>query len=145
MICLRNGENYEKAAHWVGFGHKLCTDPKLLWESIVARPEELIAFIELKFYDGKSKESYPTIEKINKILSILDSTNGRCYSIKPNIRMIRRGIRKIEIGFASLCRVYVHTPGKYAPSRKVTRIRNRMGIIDYIDVEHGLYEMKNEG
>ena len=63
----RNGEEYEEGANWVGTGDENCTNPKLLWESIVVKLEDLISFVEFDYYDGTKMILDGTEDKFNMV------------------------------------------------------------------------------
>ena len=92
----RGADEYE--TKWVGYGNdSTCTDPKLLWESIVPKLEDMVSFVEFKYYHRNKEEKF-TIDKMHDIVSIFDTSDGRCYSIKPTSKMIKQGIRVVGCG-----------------------------------------------
>lgn len=152
LICKfkysRNGEEYEEGANWVGTGDENCTNPKLLWESIVAKLEDLISFVEFDYYDGTKMILDGTEDKFNMVnakkFSSVDSEWGRCYRIMPTLQMIRKGIRKIELQFLSLCKLNVHTPGIFKTGRSKTHMKNELRMKLVYEFAPEFYEMLDD-
>ena len=134
---------YEKEAMWSGHGEENCTDPKLLLEAIVAKIENIMPFIEIKYYDANPEKTTET--ELKSIWTTYDGTDGRCYSLSPTMKMIKRGIRQIEMTFKALGKIYIHTPGIYATARQETQIKNQMGRKSTVQVEHELFYMMDDG
>ena len=65
----------EYETKWVGSGEKTCTDAKLLWESTVVKLEDMVSYVEFKYYHAK-KETF-TVDQIYDKVSVIDTTNGR--------------------------------------------------------------------
>ena len=104
-------DEYERK--WAGYGDDdTCTNPKLLWESVVVDLEEMVSNVKFSYYQKSNDEEY-TVDQMQDIVSIIDTSNGRCYSIIPNSKMINLGIRYIEFLFVSFSKIYIHTPGMY--------------------------------
>ena len=58
------------------------------------------------------------------------------------MEMIKQGIRKVELGLASLCEVYIHNSGVFEyEADGLVRVKNVMGTRDYYTVKHELLEM----
>ena len=58
------------------------------------------------------------------------------------MEMIKQGIRKVELGLASLCEVYIHNSGVFEyEADGLVRVTNVMGTRDYYTVKHELLEM----
>ena len=134
----------EYETKWVGLGEDVtCTDGKLLWESTVVKLEEMVSYVEFKYYHAK-KETF-TVDQISDKVSVIDTTNGRCYSIILTSDMIKQGIRHVEFGFVSMSRIYFHTPGvfEYEADRKAT-IQNSREKKSYYMIEHELLEMLDD-
>ena len=47
---------YEKEPSWVGLGDNSCTNPKILWESVVVKLKSLVSVVDFKFFDGTNEE-----------------------------------------------------------------------------------------
>ena len=123
---MYRGVEYEKK--WTGFGDDdTCTDPKQLWESVVVKFEDMVSYVKFKYYQTNKKEKY-TANQMYDIVSIIDTSNGRCYSIIPNSEMIKQGIRFIDFTFVSFSKIYIHTPGIYEyEADKKAVIKNEIG------------------
>ena len=82
---------------------------------------------------------------MHEIVSIIDTSNGRCYSIIPTSEMIRLGIRRVEFGFVSFIKLYFHPPGilEY-DAVKHTEITNSKGKRILYTVQYELSEMLND-
>ena len=82
---------------------------------------------------------------MHEIVSILDTSNGRCYSVIPTSEMIRLGIRRVEFGFVSFIKLYFHPPGilQY-DAVKHTEITNSKGKRILYKVQYELSEMLND-
>ena len=98
LIPFYRSDEYE--TKWVGFGEKTCTDAKLLWESTVVKLEDMVSYVEFKYYHAK-KETF-SVDQIYDKVSVIDTTNGRCYSIILTTDMIKQGVRHVEFGFVSM-------------------------------------------
>ena len=139
LSLYRDEDEYE--TKWVGDGNdSSCKDPKLLWESTVAKVDDMISYVELKYHQTNKREIYS-----GALSSPKDTSNGRCYSIIPTLGMIQKGIREVDLGLASLTKIYIHNPGvfEYEADEMVT-FKNAMGTKDYYKVDHELYEMLDD-
>ena len=104
----------------------------------------MVSYVEFKYYQTSKKEKFP-VNQLHDKVSVIDTTNGRCYSIILTPEMIEQGIRHVEIGFVSMSRIYIHTPGvyEYEADRKTT-IQNSIGKASYYIIEHELLEMLDD-
>ena len=139
----RGDDEYE--IKWVGYGDDdTCTNPKLLWESVVVKLEEMVSDVKFSYYQKSNTEKF-TIDQMQDIVSIIDTSNGRCYSIIPNSKMIKQGIRYIDFVLVSFSKIYIHNPGiiEYDADKKY-RIKNLKGKIVVYKVQHELLEMIND-
>ena len=59
--------------------------------------------------------------------------------------MIKQGIRHMEIGFVSMSKIYIHTPGvyEYEADRKAT-IQSSLGKKAYYMIEHEILQMLDD-
>ena len=139
----RGEDEYE--IKWVGYGDDdTCTNPKLLWESVIVKLEDMVSDVKFSYYQKSNAEKY-TIDQMQDIVSIIDTSNGRCYSIIPNSKMIKQGIRYIEFAFVSFSLIYIHTPGMYEYNAdKKYRIKNLEEKRVSYKVQHELLEMIND-
>ena len=78
-------------------------------------------------------------------VSILETSNGRCYSIILTSEMTKKGIRRVEFGLESLSKIYIHNPGifEYEADKKAM-IKNSMGEKAQYRLEYDLLEMLND-
>ena len=97
-----SSEAYEKEAMWSGYGEENCTNPKLLFEGIVPKLENIMPFIEIQYYDENPNKT--TEAELKTIWTTYDGTDGRCYSLTPTLEMIKRGIGEIQMTFKALIR-----------------------------------------
>ena len=139
----RGGDEYE--IKWAGYGDDgTCTNPKQLWESIVVKFEDMVSYVKFSYYRKSNDEIY-TVNQMHDVLSIIDTSNGRCYSIIPNSEMIKQGIRYMEFVFVSFSKIYIHTPGMYEYNAdKKSGIKNLKEKSAFYKVEHELLEMLND-
>ena len=128
---------YQDEAKWSGYGEINCTDPKLLLEAIVVKLESMMPFIKVEYFDTLPEVT--TEKDMKNQWTTYDGTDGRCYSFTPTMKMIKRGIAKIEMTFNMPVKIYIHTPGKYATARKGTKIKNVMGRESKVQVSHELF------
>ena len=100
----------------------------------------MISYVKLKYHQTNKREVYS-----RALSSPMDTSNGRCYSIIPTLGMIQKGIREIELGLASLTKIYIHNPGvfEYGADEMVT-VKNAMGVRDYYKVQHEILEMLDD-
>ena len=139
----RGPDEYE--TKWVGYGDDVtCTDPKLLWESVVVKLEDIVSYVEFKYYQGRKEDKY-TIDQIQNKVFALDSNDGRCYSLIPTSEMIKQGIRSVKLGFVSFSKIYIHTSGAYKyEAAKQGVIIIRMGRKAYYMIDQEHHEMLDD-
>ena len=147
MHCIssfyRGTDGYQ--TKWAGHGNDdSCTNPRKLWESVVIKLEDIISYVEFKYYQKNTRDTY-TIHQMNDIVSILDTSKGRCYSIIPTSEMIELGIRRVEFGLVSLIHAYIHGPGMHEyDSEKGVDFANVKEKSILYKVEHEFLEMLND-
>ena len=93
--------------------------------------------------DGNAEEDKFNMLDTN-IFSSVDSEWGRCYRITPTLQMIRKGIRKIELQFLSLCKLKVHTPGIFKTGRSKTHMKNELRMKLVYEFAPEFYEMLDD-
>ena len=50
LLLYRGADNYE-TGKWAGYGNDgTCTNPKLLWESVVVDLEEMVSDVKFSYY-----------------------------------------------------------------------------------------------
>ena len=106
-------KSFTEEAIWTGIGYdENCTNPEALFESIVAKPTDLISFIKYSFFD-KNVSDVSTAKIPSEVWSYTDNRKyGRCYTARPTTKQINYGIKKISLRFWTSVIVYFHTPGK---------------------------------
>ena len=122
----------------------------------------MISYIKLQYYETSERDKFTftqfqhnksivgkikgyNFHQIHDIVSSLDTSNGRCYSIIPTSEMIALGIRRVEIGFLSMILVYIHAPGMHEyDSEKGAAFANVKEKRVLYKVEHELLEMLND-
>ena len=74
--------SYQSEARWTGFQTKNCTDPKLLYENIVAKSMDFIGYVTYSYFNkDKSDKIRPKDENANEIFKPIDlKSYGRCYT-----------------------------------------------------------------
>ena len=73
-----------------------CTDPKILFEHIVAKPDQLMRSIEYSYFDRKETDKITDFQNISKIWNVIDDrTYGHCVQTTPTFEMIQFGIRRL--------------------------------------------------
>ena len=112
IILIYRLKTYKKSK-WSGTGSEICTNPKILLESIVTldKPEKIIKEIKFSYYGTETKDKFE-INDLTKILSYVDEPfYGRCYTIKPTSDMLSKGIKEIIIKYLDDMTILFHTPG----------------------------------
>ena len=104
----------------------------------------MVSDVKFSYYLKSNDEKY-TVDQMQNLVSVIDTSTGRCYSIMPNSKIIKQGIRYIQFAFVSFSKIYIHTPGmfEYNPDKKF-RIENMKGKSLFYKVEHELLEMIND-
>ena len=77
-----------------------CTNPKKLFESIVAKPSDLIYSISYYYTKMKNGSWYDKVDPTlnNGIISLSDHhTYGRCFTAVPTTEMLERRINRIKL------------------------------------------------
>ena len=98
-----------------------CTNPKKLFENIVAKPSDLIRRINYHYTKVENGSSYekvnPTLE--HGIISLSDHHKyGRCFTSMPTPDMLKRKINRITLYIQLFKNIFApivvfHTPGTF--------------------------------
>ena len=116
---------YTKHAVWSGNGNESCTDPKMLYESIVPKQDDIFMYsISLDFFQKAYTEILDT-EVPNKMLNIYDTylnVYGRCFTMQPTADYITYGVKKITITLGREVDLYLHTPGMFETGFEIVKI-----------------------
>ena len=76
MLIPFRKDSYNDEARWVGFRKDNCTDPKLLYENIVGKAEDFIAYINYYYFNkDKSDKIRPTDENADEIWKSIGKNN----------------------------------------------------------------------
>ena len=95
---------YSKGSMWAPQSkqpedNKSCSDPKALFESIVAKPSDLIHKVTYHFMEdsnGETKtEVYP--DEHEMIFANDHAKHGRCFTTVPTLEIIKKRIEKINL------------------------------------------------
>ena len=123
-----------------------CTDPKLLFEHVVARPDQLMKSIRFSYFGKKERDKISKFQNSSQILALVDnSVFGRCIQITPTIEMIRFGIRYLELKFHSTVRprILLYSLGDWKTSRSATACIEPSGVRSdlRVDLEHQVFNL----
>ena len=130
---------------WIGTGNENCTNPKLLYESIVIKAENLISEIKYAYFDDKGKLTISPLHQ-NSILTNNDiGKYGRCFTAKATKSMIKKRIRKADVKVLKNARVFIHHSSIYQTSRRTMAFLAKKGKKISVDVEYQVFEMLDYG
>ena len=107
--------DYKYYGKWVGNAtlDENCTNPEVLYESIVAKPEDVFYYIRYVYFDGSEIREKAT-SKSSKFRSYVDSDyKGRCYMFNPTKKIIKSGIKMINVQLWKSSDFYFHTRGMF--------------------------------
>ena len=134
-----------KLGKWIGSVSENCTNPKLLYESIVVKAENLIKEIEYAYFDDKEKLTISPLNQ-NSILTNNDiGKYGRCFTAKATESMIKKRIRKADVKVLKDSRVFIHHSSIYQTSRRTMAFLAKKGKKISVDVEYQVFEMLDYG
>ena len=134
-----------KLGKWIGSVNENCTNPKLLYESIVVKAENLIKEIEYAYFDDKKKFTISPLNQ-NSILTYNDiGKYGRCFTAKATESMIKKRIRKAEVKVLKNARVFIHHSSIYQTSRRTMAFLTKKGKKISVDVDYQIFEMLDYG
>ena len=107
-------DDYKHDGKWVGNANldENCTNPEILYESIVTKPEDIFDYIRYVYFDGSEVYDIDTY-KSSKISSYVDYFRGRCYMFNPTEEMIKTGIKMIELQLRQSSYIYFHSKGLF--------------------------------
>ena len=108
--------DYRKHGKWIGNAtlDANCTNPEVLFESIVTKPEDLIYDIQYSYFDGSETTHEYATSVSSKIRSHVDTDYyGRCFTFKPTEKMIKSGINRIYLRLRKSSFVFFHTNGMF--------------------------------
>ena len=135
---------YTKHAVWSGIGNESCTDPRLLYESIVSKQEDIFMYsISLEFFQKEYTEILDT-EGPNKMLNIFDTyfnVYGRCFTMQPTPDYISYGVKKISITLGREVDLYFHTPGMFETGIEIVKIQPGMYYRKEMEIDYEVFKM----
>ena len=145
LFCyyLNSYEDYQMRGKWFS---KNCTDPKSLFEHVVARPDQLMKSIRFSYFGKTERDEIRKFRYSSQILALVDnSVFGRCIQITPTIEMIRFGIRLLELKFHATVRprILLYSLGDWKTSRSATASIEPSGLrADLrVDLEHKVFNL----
>ena len=145
MYFKNSYSDYSKEGKWFS---ENCTDPKLLYESIVAKPNELLKSLYFQYYDKEDIDEITDFEKnVSEIWSTVDDYQyGRCVQINPTNEMISYGIRKVDLKFRSPVKVMFQTLGDFETSRLLSNSNEpEWGSYIRIDIDYEVFDLLDFG
>ena len=144
MLCHRI-DDYKDNATWTGVGSsENCTNPKLLYESLVPKVGNIIEYIEYHYYGNEIEYEMQSNSENQEFWSHVDhSVYGRCYTTSSNAKMKEHngnGIRKMTLKIKTKVKLFFHTPNMFHTTGKLTTLYiDKPGDI-LIDLEHEVFE-----
>ena len=138
-------KDYRYGGKWVG--NENCTNPEKLYESIIAKPEDLFQKISYSYLDGTPNTVENATSASSKIRSYFDTAiHGRCYTFKPTEEMLKSGIIHINLNLTKSVPIYFHTNGifetnPYTPTSILASPSKKM----YLDLDFIIYSMLDIG
>ena len=85
---MNRANAYKNSGQWTGIGNISCTDPKVLFESVVINARDLIDYVEFQYFDNKKTQRFSPTSS-NGIWKKTDlEYYGRCFTAKPTKKMI---------------------------------------------------------
>ena len=126
---------------------KNCTDPKLLYENIVAKAEDFIAYIWYYYFNkDKPDKIRPSDKNADKIWKSIDLKKyGRCYTAQPTHEMMKFGIKKVSLILWARSFIFFHNPGMLTTDRQKNVIDIAPKQKFYIDLEYEVFHMLDFG
>ena len=137
---------YTKEGKWSGIGNDECSDPKILLESLVIKPEDLISMFKFGYFNEDVKFHTLNLTNLNW-WSIIDTDKyGRCFTFKPTLDMITNGIQSIKMRFKVKARVYIHHPELFrVRAFRVPTIPVEQNHHVWVEVENEEFDMLDYG
>ena len=82
----------------------------------------------------------------NEMWSAVDhDTYGRCYTVRPTLKMIHDGIKQVQVYLSDDAEVFFHTPGMFATAGQPTTFMTYKGTKYDMVLEHEVYNMLEFG
>ena len=123
FLLLCSLEDYTENGKWNGsssINEDSCKNAKSLFESIVAKPEDLTN-INYRYFD-RSVSSIKISKYPGDVWSYVDTPKyGRCYTANPTAEMLSYGIREIQLQtWRAKAIAFFHTPGMFKTANQLT-------------------------
>ena len=135
---------YTKHAVWSGIGNGNCTDPKMLYKSIISKQEDIFMYsISLDFFQKEYTEILDT-EGTNKMLNMYDTyfnVYGRCFTMQPTADYISYGVKKISFTLGREVDLYLHTPGMFETGIETVKIEQGLHYQKEMDIDYEVFKM----
>ena len=98
-----------------------------MFEYVIRKPTAFIIGIRYFFFKRKTTEKiHPDLS--NEIWSTIDhDIYGRCYTIRPTLKMIHDGIKEVRVYLNDSAEVFFHTPGMFATAGQPTTFKTTIG------------------
>ena len=140
IISFKSYKDYRKNGKWFS---ENCTDPNLLFEHVVAKPDQLIKSIKFSYFDKKETDKITKFQNTSQIWNLIDhDIYGRCMQITPTIEMIQFGIQRYELKFRYRPTVLFHSLGDFKTSRSpVTSVSPLSFSFSRIDLEYQVFDL----
>ena len=141
-------KDYTDREQWVGTNiyDDNCTNPKKLFESVVAKSGHLVYSISYIYFDQNENGSQSSglirlTDDSNGIWTHTDTKKyGRCFTTRPSSKMIGYGIRKIIMGFLlenpEPVIAFFHTGGLFQTTNQLPSMKIWRGRSYDVDLEH---------
>ena len=134
--CGMNSSEYRYQSKWSVEGIKECEDPKILFHSIIFKPEHIIRDVSIGNQRILSNDTASFLP--------VDMKNfGRCYNVNLPSGIMRNGVTKMILTFVSEVRVFVHNKGVLSMYKNARRKFVDVDVYKryFVNVEHNIYEM----
>ena len=137
-------EQYVHRSKWSVQDIEECADPKLLFENVIWKAEDLIQEVEILFTNSSKMKVF--VNEAEFFQTSDRQLDGRCYTFKPSMYMIEMGMVKqkwlLRTGGTKI-RVFVNSNGvlrmKRAAETHFLDVPTKTNI--FYNVDHNLYTM----
>ena len=140
-------KSYVDEARWTGFRTEECLNPKLLFQNVVAKLHDLVAFVKIYYFNKDSiTKSTPKKGHESDMWSSIDLKKyGRCYTLKLSQKHISYGIKEMRIYAYQRSMIFIHNHGMLATERThtVMDIADKRQI--HAELEHEVFHMLDFG
>ena len=134
-----------KFGKWTGTGEN-CSNPRLFYESIVAKPKEVFQYIIYSYFEKNTTTIDSAANISSKIRTIVDTKDhGRCFTFKPTAKMISYGISQVQLRVFKPMRMFFHTNGLFKTAEVEAQITIGTSRIYHVQLDHEVYKMLDLG